>query len=204
MEEYLDPYISAGERIRMFRKAWGMSLDELAQKVGTTKSTISKLERGTMAVTEEWGKRVATALEIEPGKIFGTVPLIDPSMQIVDVPVIGVIAAGSWREAVEDPIGHIKVIGAGRDAFALRSDGDSMNLLAPEGAYVLVEPNDRELHDGRVYAVMNGDGETTFKIFRTAPARLEPRSTNARHKPIVLGDGLYQIIGRVTQVIQKL
>lgn len=196
--------LTAGARIKIFRNAYGLSLEQLAIKAGTTKSTISKIERGTMAVTEEWAKRIGAALDVEPGKIFGTAPLLDPENEIIEVPIIGVISAGSWREAVEDPIGHIRAIGAGRNVFALRSDGDSMNLLAPEGAYVLIDPNDRELHDGRVYAVMNGDGETTFKIFRTGPARLEPRSTNPGHHPIILGDGFYQIIGRVTQIIQKL
>lgn len=201
-----DEYNSAGSRIKLFRQVAGWSQDDLADKAGTTKSTVSKIERGAMAVTEEWAQRFGAALDVDPLRIFGDLPLIDedPETTVYDIPVIGTIAAGTWREAIQHPIDRIKVVGVGKDAFGLRAEGDSMDLLAPEGAYIVVEPHDRELHDGRVYAVMNADGETTFKTFRTAPARLEPRSSNPNHKPIFLGEGFYQVVGRVTQIVQKL
>ena len=120
------------------------------------------------------------------------------------VPVIGMIAAGNWREAVQAPDGHIPVLDAKAQVFALRVSGDSIDRVAPDGSYVAIDPTDPTLQDGSIYAVQNGEGETTLKRFRRGPDRLEPDSTNALYQPILLGREAITIIGRATQVIQML
>ena len=46
-------------RIREFRKLRGMTLQYLAQKVGTTAQTIQRLETGNMTVSLDWLRRIA-------------------------------------------------------------------------------------------------------------------------------------------------
>ncbi|WP_158010627.1 LexA family protein [Tardibacter chloracetimidivorans] len=113
------------------------------------------------------------------------------------VPIAGKITAGNWSEAVQDPQGWVWCENGGPNTFALRVEGDSMNLVIEEGGYIAIDPDDKALVSGRIYAVMNGDGETTVKCFRTDPARLEPMSTNESHHTIMLGTDQFQVVGRV-------
>jgi repressor LexA len=84
------------------------------------------------------------------------------------------------------------------NACALDVEGDSMDLIVPDGGRIIFDPDDRALFPKRFYVVLNGAGETTFKRFFADPARLEPCSTNPAHKVIVLGDGEpFTIVGRV-------
>jgi SOS-response transcriptional repressor LexA len=116
------------------------------------------------------------------------------------IPIIGQVSAGNWREAIEQPIGHLPspdpTIPNG--AFALRVSGDSMDQYVEDGGTVIVDPTDRALFPGRFYVVLNDTGETTFKQFADNPARLAPCSTNPEHVEIMIGDGTaFSIVGRV-------
>jgi repressor LexA len=72
-----------------------------------------------------------------------------------------------------------------------------MDKMVPSGTVIFVDPDDRELIDGRFYAMFRPGGETTFKQLRTAPMRLEPCSNNPSYKPILVGDEGLITLGRV-------
>lgn len=55
-----------GNNIRKFRRARGWSLNELADKVGTTNQQISHLELSKRRLTVDWLIRVAAALGCRP------------------------------------------------------------------------------------------------------------------------------------------
>lgn len=121
-----------------------------------------------------------------------------PGKPTVKIPVVGDVPGGNWREARQNPIGHITPPDdTPPNALALRVTGDSMDKFVRDGGYVIFDPDDRSLFPGLLYVVMNGDGETTFKQFLADPARLEPCSNNPEHKAIIIGDGTFQIVGRV-------
>lgn len=115
------------------------------------------------------------------------------------IPYVGSVPGGNWREAIQQPQGTIQVpeedIPA--DAIALRVDGDSMDKLVPDGATVIFSPSDKALYADHYYVVINEEGETTFKQYRTDPARLVPCSNNPRHTDIIIGQGTFEIVGRV-------
>lgn len=117
-----------------------------------------------------------------------------------ELPIIGQVSAGNWREAVEQPVGSIPAPDKDipNTAFGLRVEGDSMDLLVADGGTVIVDPTDRALFPNRYYVILNADGETTFKKFAADPARLLPCSTNPTHREILIGDGTsFSIVGRV-------
>jgi transcriptional regulator with XRE-family HTH domain len=45
--------IAIGDRIRKARQAKGMTMDDVAEKMGVTKSTVSRLELGETKITTE-------------------------------------------------------------------------------------------------------------------------------------------------------
>lgn len=58
------------DKIKQLRMLHKFSLQALAEKVGTTKSQIDKLEKGERRLTVEWILRLAKALEVHPAVFF--------------------------------------------------------------------------------------------------------------------------------------
>jgi repressor LexA len=191
-----------GLRVRELRVGIGMTQEELAAKVGTTKATISKIERSTGRPRFEWIEKLAPALGVDLATL--ALDAATPLRQSTMIPVIGLIAAGNWREAIQSPDGFIPAVGATEHMFALKVHGDSIDKIAPDGAFISIDPTSPHLQDGDLYAVQNGDGEATVKRFRRSPDRLEPESSNPVHRPIMLGKEPITIIGRATSVVQML
>lgn len=57
-------------RIKELRKKHKLTMQALADKVGTTASQINKLEKGERRLTAEWMYRLAEALDVQPIDIF--------------------------------------------------------------------------------------------------------------------------------------
>ena len=58
-----------GERIRERRGA--MTQTELARKIGRTQGLVSKIELGSVGVSDELKLRIARALDCQVGELFG-------------------------------------------------------------------------------------------------------------------------------------
>jgi len=56
--------------IRQVRLLRGLTQAELAQKVGTTAATVSRLEKDTMTLSTEWLERFAVALGVHPSELI--------------------------------------------------------------------------------------------------------------------------------------
>jgi len=197
------PKLPFGMRVRAARNAFDISQAELAERLGTTKATISKIENSAIQPSLEWAERLAKALHTDVAVLAGIADAATLS-NVTLVPVIGMIAAGNWREAIQTPEEHIAVASAKPHMFALRIYGDSIDKVAPDGSYVTIDPTMPALVDGGLYAVQNGEGEATIKRFRRGPDRLEPESSNPAHQTIKLGNEPITIIGRATSVTRQL
>lgn len=178
-------------------------MEELALRLGDigheiTMATVHKLETGQMGLTLDYIKAFAQALQVSPEDIIADTPV--PATR--RIPMLGAISAGNWRDAVEYCDDYIVVPNeaGGPRAFALKPVGDSMDKLVTEDGFIVVDPDQMELWDGRCYAVRNDSGEATFKKFIALPPRLEPCSNNPDHQPIPLGREPFTIVGRVTYI----
>lgn len=63
-----------GYNIKAFRKSRGMTLDQLAEKVGLTKSTLSRYELGQYEPKFQTVCEIAGALGVNPASIYGFGP----------------------------------------------------------------------------------------------------------------------------------
>ncbi|RYG90137.1 MAG: hypothetical protein EON59_00725 [Alphaproteobacteria bacterium] len=152
------------------------------------------------------GKRQLTAAETDTIRRF--LGIADPNARPAPrrLPIVGLIAAGSWREGFEVVIGWMPSPdpSLSGDAFVVRVQGSSMDLVAKDGEDIIVEPRDRRLVAGKFYVIRNSSGETTFKRYLEGPARLEPCSSDEEHQAIFLGDEPVEVIGRVTKKVTDL
>jgi repressor LexA len=190
-------------RIRELRKSAGLSQEELGGRMRSelTSSTVAKLEKGRLRLSLEYAQEIADVLGVSFLEVLGM-----DEVGVRVVPLIGEIAAGNWRDAVQ-LTEETQVIPAdlrGKDLFALRPRGDSMDRVVQCGGFIVVDPGQTELVDGKYYAVMNDEGETTFKQFSQNPLELRPCSTNPAYQPIPVGSQAFTVIGRVVYAGQEM
>lgn len=194
----------AANHIKRLRKERGLSLEALgaAMPSDLTASTVAKLENRRSGLTADYLLEIAHVLQVSPAEVLGDA--IGGAVRLV--PVIAQVNAGNWGDTVGEaaemipvPV-HLK----GANLFALRPLGDSMDLIAGEDGFVIVDPDQRELVDGKFYVLMNEHGETTFKKFSANPLALLPCSTNGDHAAIPVGSAPFTVIGRVIYAGQNL
>jgi SOS-response transcriptional repressor LexA len=201
--------------VRQTMKARSISQARLAEMLGfTSQSAVSALLAGKRRVTVDEAAAIYALLGLDERGQAATsaiAPAEPASARVRDsgagdvlpdygvVPVIGIAGAGRWREAVEVPLGHMPVPArlAGRGMFGIEVSGDSMDLLIEDGGLILVDAGQKELAPGGVYLIANGRNEATVKRYRRDPARFEPCSSNPAHRPFLISDDDFSVLGKV-------
>ncbi|MFB6265239.1 MAG: transcriptional repressor LexA [Bradymonadaceae bacterium] len=125
------------------------------------------------------------------------------------VPLVGRIAAGSPREAIENTDEYLGVgaglVGRDDDVFALEVTGESMiEDGIYDGDYIFVRPQ-RDADNGDIVAAMV-DGEATVKRFYREEDRVRLQPANEAMEPIYIdgSDGRDpSILGRVVGVFRQ-
>jgi repressor LexA len=122
------------------------------------------------------------------------------------IPVVGLISAGGWESEIGEPMFMMPAPDPDlpRRCFGAVVDGDSMDRVVANGATIIIDPDDLDLVERGIYAVMNGSGETCVKEFLANPARLSPMSSNPRHHVIYPGRETFIIVGRVIWKAERL
>lgn len=178
------------ELVRQRMKEQGESQASMARLLNlTSQSAMSNILNGKRQVTADEAALIYRYLGLTLGK---------NNSDLQEVPVIGFTAAGKWREAVEMPLATMTIPTrkAGPRSFGLVVEGDSMDEIAPEGSFVVIDPDQPELISGKIYLLRNGGDEVTLKEYRSNPARFCPRSTNLAHSEFLASDHDVVIIGR--------
>lgn len=171
-------------------KARGISQQAMADAVGLThKSAVAKILSGERQVKVHEAAKIYELLQL--------IPIEHSSTR--SVPLIGFASAGKWREAVDMPRGRMILPQhvSGARAFAVETEGDSMNRVIPPGSWIVADPDDKVLVNRRIYLIQNADHEVTVKRYMSAPARFEPDSDNPEHKPFLVGDCEFSVLGRI-------
>ncbi|WP_337846789.1 LexA family transcriptional regulator [Sphingomonas sp.] len=193
----------APNNVRAIRQSRKMTLEALAHAISpdVALTTIAKIEKGTMSLTLDWMIDIARVLGVTVHDLIA-----EEGASFRMLPKVGRVAAGNWAEAIENPEGFVTVPAEGLtgDEFVLQVRGDSMDRVAPDGSWVVVDPSQCELVPGKYYVVRNGEGEATFKRFASDPLRLEPCSTNPEHRAIMIGAEPFTVIGRINRVWAEL
>jgi repressor LexA len=123
----------------------------------------------------------------------------------VNIPLVGMVACGTPVFAEENIIDHIPVdvslIKEPYRYFFLQAKGDSMDRKGIKEGNLLLIRQQNTASDGDIVVALIND-EATVKEFRKASGAvvLKPHSSNARHRPIIVNNGLV-IQGVVTSVI---
>lgn len=166
------------KRIKDLRTSQGMTLEQVAEKVGVGKSTVRKWETGLIAnMRRDKIAALADALNTSPMYLMGwsdeinPLPKLDISkleniypVNLKKIPLLGEIACGNPIFANEDRESYVL---AGSDIhadFCLRAKGDSMvNARILDGDIVFIRKQDM-VDNGEIAAVAIGDDVTLKRV----------------------------------------
>lgn len=182
---------SPSERLLQQLEEAGVPKGAIAKRLVVQPSAVSDLYAGRRQLKYD-----------EAVKLLGMVPLDDAAFVL---PVIGLAGAGNWLEAIEHTRQYMTVPHAltTKGKFLVDVVGNSMNLVLPEGSMAVVDPDDKDLYVGKLYLLINADGEGTIKRYRADPGRFEPVSDDPDFEPIKIGSADFRIVGRITAGMQK-
>lgn len=180
------------DRLRAARQKSGLTLDEVAKKVGVSRQTIHRYETGVITnVPAENIEKIASALETTPAKLMGwdideNLPHISNLVPLTGkpVPIIGTIAAGKPILAEENIDGEAMPASDVRADFALRVKGDSMEgvpILDGDIVFIRSQP---EVANGEIAAVLI-DSEATLKRFYNNNGSVMLVSENPKYPPFI-------------------
>lgn len=154
-------------RIKHFREKAGLTLQALADRVGTSNQQVGYLERGQRKLSQEWMERISAALGVNPAD------LLPPKT----VQVIGYAGAGAVVYGIDD---HAKGTGmfeisappqgATPTMVALVIKGDSMSPAYDDGDIIYYDETvsgaDLVYVVGKKCVIRLADGSTFLKRLR--------------------------------------
>lgn len=189
--------MKASTVIRLNREKLGLTVRELAERVGVSKSAVSKWENGSTDNIKKVNlTRLAEVLNVNPIELLD---VANPEKsELVKVPVIGNIACGSPILS-DDNIVDFKEVPAqavpSGTVFYAHAQGDSMEPTIPNGSLVLIRKQP-EVEEGQIAAVMIDD-EVTLKRFHKQGDIIMLLPDNRKYKPIILDpNSQNKIVGR--------
>ena len=201
------------EILKTRRKALGLTLEDIAQKLHTTKQTIQKYENGIIThIPLDKIEQLAAILQITPALIMGWeenhLPLPEetsPHNPVMRrIPILGAISAGLPLYAEEQIEGYTYTdLNHSAEYFALMVKGDSMNAAQIINGNIIIVRRQDTVEDGDIAVVIVGDENATVKRFYQSNGiiTLMPQSTNPQYKPQIydLKKIPVRVIGRVME-----
>ncbi|HDT5887694.1 LexA family protein [Aeromonas dhakensis] len=169
--------MNIGERIKLSRSRLKMTQQQLGDKIGANKASISQWENGVYTPDAKNLSALAKALSVSVFWLMDGKG--DPAGQNIEmaspdihrIPVITYVQAGVWTETSEirecdgNWIYITTDLELGERAFAIELKGHSMEPEFVEGDVVLIDP-DEHPHPGDFVVAKNGEEAATFKKYR--------------------------------------
>ena len=154
-----------GRRLRGTRKARGMTLTDVAVKTGLAVSTVSKVERGLMALTYDRLLQLAAGLDMDLPALFGhegesfqkdsiaVAKLGEFQLQETPTYSYEILFPGVWHKAMTPMTGTVKA----------HSRADFSALIRHEGQeFVFVLSGQLTVHTDKHDPVCLGPGESAY------------------------------------------
>ena len=143
---------------------------------------------------------------------FRTIELTVPNEYIknddsvVNVPLLGKVAAGNPIEAIENPNEYFslpkELIPMNHDVFTLEVSGDSMiNIGIFDGDIVIVK-KERTANNGEIVVAMTDENEVTLKRFYKEKDHIKLQPENDYLEPIILNT--VTILGKAIGLYRKI
>ncbi len=191
-------------KLKEMRKEKGLTLEVLAEKLGTSRQTIHRYENGTISnIPPEKVLLLAEALDTTPARLMGwekdraTVSGYENILpiSIKKLPILGEISCGVPIYAEEEHENYVAADACLDADFCLKASGDSMiGARIFDGDIVFIR-SQRSVDNGEIAAVIINDEATLKRVyFYPEEGKLILSPENPKYSPLVyLGEELNQI-----------
>jgi SOS-response transcriptional repressor LexA len=198
-----------GRFIKAKRTERGLSARQLAGKVGVSDAHIIYIEKGQRQASFGKIMGILNALGVGIHELLDEIGRGDVNVEHVSlsgayrVPVVTWVTAGIWREVCDafepgDADEWIESDVKGRNVFALRVTGDSMEPEFKEGEVIIVNPH-LEAAPNDYVVVKNRDEQATFKQLKKYGPRWVLHPLNPKYPDQEVKRGDFRVIGRVVK-----
>ena len=201
-----------GTKLKSIRLSMGLSQEEFAKKLNTTKQVISRYETEQrtpkITIAQEYANILGVPLQnlIDNNVDFPLATNIIPMPEAKSIPLVGKIACGAPITATENLEGYIKIPAQLEADFALVCRGDSMTGARIMDGDIVIIRQQSDVDDGEIAAVLIEDEATLKRVYKM-PGRLVLRAENPRYAPIDLSgaelDGV-RILGKAVYFISSI
>ncbi len=125
---------------------------------------------------------------------------------VIDVPLLGKITAGTPIEAIENPDEYFSLpsylVPNNKEVFTLKVDGESMiNAGILDGDIVIIAKGN-VARNGEIVAAMNDENEVTLKTFYKESDHIRLQPENDTMEPIILNN--VSILGKAVGLYRQI
>lgn len=130
---------------------------------------------------------------------------LDEQEDVVKVPLLGKVTAGTPIEAIEHPDETfalpLELVGNKKEVFTLRVSGESMINVGIYDGDILIVERQQSANNGETVVAMNKDNEATVKTFYKENGHFRLQPENDTMEPIILDE--VTILGKVVGLYRK-
>ena len=188
------------------------SFDEMRDALGlASKSGVHRLvsgleERGYIRRLANRARAIEILKPVTAAASGVVTHAVETAANLVSLPLLGRIAAGTPIEALSDPTNHLEIpasmVGSG-EHFALEIVGDSMvgaGIL--DGDTVVIQRAETARHGEIVVALINQQ-EATLKTLLKEPGRVGLEAANPRYETRYFSTGEVEVQGKLAGLIRN-
>ena len=188
------------------------SFDEMRDALGlASKSGVHRLvsgleERGYIRRLANRARAIEILKPVSAAAGGVVTRAVETASNLVSLPLLGRIAAGTPIEALSDPTNHLEIpasmVGSG-EHFALEIVGDSMvgaGIL--DGDTVVIQRAETARHGEIVVALINQQ-EATLKTLLKEPGRVGLEAANQRYETRYFSTGEVEVQGKLAGLIRN-
>ena len=188
------------------------SFDEMRDALGlASKSGVHRLvsgleERGYIRRLANRARAIEILKPVTAAASGVVTRAVETASNLVSLPLLGRIAAGTPIEALNDPTNHLEIpasmVGNG-EHFALEIIGDSMvgaGIL--DGDTVVIQRAETARHGEIVVALINQQ-EATLKTLLKEPGRVGLEAANPRYETRYFSTGEVEVQGKLAGLIRN-
>lgn len=200
--------IAIGKFIRKKRNEKGLSAKRLAHLVGISDAHVIYIEKAQRRATFDKIMNILHALGVRLDEMLieiGRKENVEPAKleNYKKVPVVSWVTAGSWKDIADafepgDADEWIDSDVKGKNVFALRVSGDSMEPEFKDGEIITVNPHLEAMPNDYI-VVKDRDEQATFKQLKKYGSRLVLHPLNPNYEDQEVRRGEFKIIGKVVK-----